>query len=198
MPQLKTSPAKACVTVVIPVLNESRTIARLVRWLRQDRLVGEVLVVDDGSIDGTPELAEEVGARVITSSLLGKGASMEDGVQAAKHDLILFLDGDLRGLKRDLVPRMIGPLRDGDADFVKARFERTAGRVTVLTARPLLRTYFPELAEINQPLGGIIAARRETLQRLRFENDYGADVGLLIDALGQRPDCRGGHRPAQA
>lgn len=186
MPLLKTSSAKGCVTVVIPVLNESRTIARLVRWLKQDRLVGEVLVVDDGSIDGTPELAEEVGARVITSSLLGKGASMEDGVQAAKHDLILFLDGDLRGLKRDVVPRMIAPLHDGDADFVKARFERTAGRVTVLTARPLLRTYFPELAEINQPLGGIIAARRETLQRLRFENDYGADVGLLIDALGQR------------
>jgi HAD superfamily phosphoserine phosphatase-like hydrolase len=185
MPRKKVT-AEAQVSVIIPVLNESRTITRLVRWLRRDPLVGEVLVVDDGSIDGTPELAESAGARVITSSLLGKGASMEDGLQAAKFELVLYLDGDLRGLRRDLVPCMITPLLKDEADLVKARFERSAGRVTVLTARPLLRTYFPELAEINQPLGGIIAARRPMLQRLRFENDYGVDVGLLIDALGQR------------
>jgi HAD superfamily phosphoserine phosphatase-like hydrolase len=58
----------------------------------------------------------------------------------------------------------------------------------VLTARPLLRTYFPELVHFEQPLGGIIAARKELLRQLRFENDYGVDVGLLIDAaaLGAR------------
>lgn len=178
--------AEGIVTVVIPVLNESRTIARLVRWLRRDPLVGEVLVVDDGSVDNTPELASEAGARVITSTLLGKGASMEDGLQAARHELLVYLDGDLRGLCRDLVQRLIAPLQADTADFVKAKFERQAGRVTVLTARPLLRTYFPELAELSQPLGGIIAARRTMLQRLRFENDYGVDIGLLIDALGQR------------
>ena len=60
----------------------------------------------------------------------------------------------------DLVQRMIAPLMAGEADFVKAKFTRIAGRVTILTARPLLRTYFPELAEVTQPLGGIIAARR--------------------------------------
>lgn len=174
------------VTVVIPVLNESRTIARLVRWLRRDLLVGEVLVVDDGSVDGTPELATTAGARVITSTLLGKGVSMEDGLQAARHELLVYMDGDLRGLCRDLNQRLIAPLQAETADYVKAKFERQAGRVTVLTARPLLRTYFPELADLAQPLGGIIAARRATLQRLRFKNDYGVDIGLLIDALGQR------------
>jgi glycosyltransferase involved in cell wall biosynthesis len=45
--------------------------------------------VDDGSIDGTPELAQSAGARVITSTLLGKGASMEDGMLAARHDTLL-------------------------------------------------------------------------------------------------------------
>ncbi len=178
--------SEGIVTVVIPVLNESRTIARLVRWLRRDPLVGEVLVVDDGSVDNTPELATAAGARVITSTLLGKGASMEDGLQAARHELLVYLDGDLRGLCRDLIQRLVAPLLADTADFVKAKFERQAGRVTVLTARPLLRTYFPELADLAQPLGGIIAARRATLQRLRFENDYGVDIGLLIDALGQR------------
>ena len=73
------------------------------------------------------------------------------------------------------------PLLNESADFVKAKFTRSAGRVTVLTARPLLVTFFPELSHIDQPLGGIIATRRSVLRGLRFENDYGVDVGLLLD-----------------
>ncbi len=178
--------ADARITVVIPVLNESRTVASVVKFVKRDPRVGEVLVIDDGSIDGTDELAEAAGAKVVTSSLLGKGASMEDGLQAAKFEFVLYLDGDLRGLRRDLVERMTQPLVDGTADFVKARFARSGGRVTVLTAKPLLRTYFPELADFAQPLGGIIAVRRDLLRKLRFENDYGVDVGLLIDAAAAR------------
>lgn len=174
------------VSVVVPVLNESRTIASVVRFAKKSPYVGEVLVVDDGSIDGTPELAAAAGARVVTSSMLGKGASMEDALQEARYEILLFLDGDLRGLHRDLVQRMVTPLLSNETDFVKAKFTRSAGRVTVLTAKPLLRTYFPELAHLTQPLGGIIAARRELLRELRFENDYGVDIGLLIDALAQR------------
>lgn len=174
------------VSVVIPVLNESKTIGQIVAFALKNPLVGEVLVVDDGSHDGTPDLAARAGARVITSSLMGKGASMEDGMLAAQHDLILYLDGDLHGLNDELIDHMVAPLLLGYGDFVKARFARTAGRVTVLTARPLLRTYFPELAHYNQPLGGIMAARRSLLQQLRFENDYGADIGLLIDAAAAK------------
>jgi glucosyl-3-phosphoglycerate synthase len=179
-------PPVSRVSVVIPVLNESQTIAGVVKFARADPHVGEVLVVDDGSHDGTPKLAEKAGARVITSSMLGKGASMADGMREAKHDIILYLDGDLHGLTPGLVEKMVQPLLAGYGDFVKARFARTAGRVTVLTARPLLHTYFPELATINQPLGGIMAARRAVLERLRFENDYGVDIGLLIDAAAHQ------------
>lgn len=176
----------ARITVVIPVLNESRRIKQVVKFALQNKQVAEVLVIDDGSIDGTPELAERAGARVVTSSLLGKGASMEDGLQEAKTDFILYLDGDLCQLNKNLIRRMTQPLFTDKADFVKAKFARRAGRVTVLTAKPLLRTYFPELAEFAQPLGGIIAARRDLLKQLRYENDYGVDIGLLIDAAAAR------------
>jgi glycosyltransferase involved in cell wall biosynthesis len=71
------------ISVVIPVLNESDTIGQIVSFVRRDARVSEVLVVDDGSIDGTPELACDAGARVVTSTLLGKGASMEDGMWTA-------------------------------------------------------------------------------------------------------------------
>lgn len=181
-------PKDGFVSVVIPVLNECLRIQSVVRLALQSPRVGEVVVVDDGSIDDTPDLAKSAGARVLTSTLLGKGASMEDGLRAARHETLLYLDGDLTGLSDDLVERMTAPILQGWADYVKARFTRRGGRVTLLTAQPLLRTYFPELADIEQPLGGIIAARRELLERVRFENDYGVDVGLLIDAaaLGAR------------
>jgi HAD superfamily phosphoserine phosphatase-like hydrolase len=70
----------------------------------------------------------------------------------------------------------------GDADFVKARFGRGGGRVTELTAKPMLKIFFPELAHFSQPLGGIIAARKSLLQALIFEDGYGVDIGLLLDA----------------
>jgi len=169
-------------TVVIPALNESATITSIVRFASSSPLVDEVIVVDDGSIDGTPELAAAAGARVITSSMLGKGASMEDGMRASKNKTIMFLDGDLAGLDESVIESMAAPILNDNADFVKAKFSRAAGRVTVLTAKPLIRTYFPELRQFDQPLSGIMAARKSLLEQLTFENDYGVDVGLLIDA----------------
>lgn len=174
------------VTVIVPVLNESNTIGSIVRYALSEPLVNEVIVVDDGSIDGTPELAEAAGARVITSTLLGKGASMEDGLREATNDVVVYLDGDLKGLRSDVISRMAEPLLLDQADFVKAKFSRKAGRVTMLTAIPLIRTYFPELSHLSQPLSGIMAARRSLLLQLSFENDYGVDIGLLIDAWAAR------------
>src|SRR3989442_13211018 len=132
------NPGHSLISVIIPVLNEAPTIASVVAFARQNPRVGEVLVVDDGSIDGTPELARAAGARVVTSTMLGKGGSMEDGVRLVRNDLLLYLDGDLRGLADDLIDRLAAPILSGEADFVKARFTRSAGRVTLLTARPLL------------------------------------------------------------
>ena len=169
------------ISVVIPVLNESSTVDYVVKFASADPRVTEVIVVDDGSIDGTPEVAQSAGARVVTSTFLGKGASMEDGLRAASNEVVLYLDGDLRRLDEDLVRRITQPILDDEADFVKANFTRTTGRVTTLTARPLLQIFFPELAKLGQPLGGIVAARRSLLNNVRFEPDYGVDVGLLLD-----------------
>ncbi|MBM4015230.1 MAG: glycosyltransferase [Planctomycetes bacterium] len=126
-----------CFSVVIPALNASARIATVVEFARRSPLVQEVIVVDDGSTDETAALATAAGARVITSTFLGKGGSMADGLFAANEEHLLYLDGDLAGLVPDLVERMAAPFVAGRADYVKARFSREAGRVTTLTARPL-------------------------------------------------------------
>jgi len=170
------------VSVLVPTLNVADTITPLISMLKESESVLDVVVVDDGSIDGTPEIAGQAGAEVVMSTLLGKGASMVDGLRSVRGEIVLFVDGDLTEVCLDFVERMTAPIREDKADMVKAKFTRDPGRVTLLTARPLLSSFFPELARFEQPLTGIVAVRRTLLHNLRFENDYGVDVGMLVDA----------------
>ncbi len=181
-PDALPAPVLACATVVIPALNEAARIAQVVRHALADPATAEVIVVDDSSIDDTVVLAREAGAVVITSTMLGKGASMRDGLHAARCDLVVYLDGDLSGLREHIVTDLCWPLVQGEADFVKACFGRGGGRVTELTAKPMIKVFFPELARFAQPLGGMIAARAGLLSALHFEDGYGVDIGLLLDA----------------
>ena len=95
--------------------------------------------------------------------------------------LLLFLDADITTYPEDIVELMTKPIADDTADFVKSVFTRQAGRVTELVAKPLLKLLFPELGRFSQPLSGMVAGRRSLMQKLNLENDYGVDIGILID-----------------
>lgn len=182
VPPTTAAQPERCVTVVIPALNEAKQIAEVVRYAWSDPATAEVIVIDDSSTDDTASIAAAAGARVVTSTMLGKGPSMHDGLLEARCSYLVYLDGDLEGLSQGIVTELCRPLFNDEADFVKAKFGRAGGRVTELTAKPMLKVFFPEIAGFSQPLGGIIAARANLLRSLRFEDGYGVDVGLLIDA----------------
>ena len=171
------------VSVIVPVLNEEQTIGLVVRLARGSPLVDEVIVVDDVSEDDTVALARAAGASVIFSARRGKGVSMYEGLLVAQNEVVAFLDGDIANYLHDVVERLTQPIIAGEADFVKSTFGRSAGRVTELLAKPLLGLLYPEALRFTQPLSGIIAGRHGFLKRLTFENDYGVDIGLLLDAL---------------
>lgn len=176
------------ISVIIPAINEERTIGSVVRIAKSHPDVGEVIVVDDKSFDNTVSEARQAGASVITSTRIGKGSSMREGLLISSGSVVVYLDADLDKLNPGVVGLLAQPLLAGAADFVKARFSRPAGRVTELVAKPLLSLLFPALAGIAQPLGGMIAARRDYLEKVVFEDDYGVDIALLIDMhlLGAR------------
>jgi phosphoserine phosphatase SerB len=113
--------------------------------------------------------------------MLGKGASMRDGLMMATNEIVAFIDADIPTYPDELIDTLCTPLIAGEADFVKSYFERQAGRVTELVAKPLLSILFPRIAHFKQPLSGIVAAQKSWLQDVEFENDYGVDIGLLID-----------------
>lgn len=168
-------------TVIIPVLNEGETIESVVNFVKKSPQVTEILVVDDKSLDDTVKLAKTAGARVITSTKLGKGASMKEGLLCAKNELLLFLDGDINPYPPETIEILTNPLVNDTADFVKSCFARNAGRVTELVAKPLLNILFPDLSHFSQPLSGMIAGKKSLLQKLEFRDDYGVDIGILID-----------------
>ena len=169
------------ITVIIPTLNEEEHIESVIRFAQKQPNVTEVIVVDDKSLDNTVTFALAAGARVITSTKLGKGTSMKEGVMNAANNIVVFLDGDIDPYPHYTIKLLTDPIINGEADFVKASFSRNAGRVTELVAKPLLSIFFPDLLRFSQPLSGMIAGRKEVFSHIGFREDYGVDIGILID-----------------
>ncbi len=174
------------ITVIIPALNEEPTVGKVVALARHSPNVSEVIVVDDKSMDKTVEEARKAGATVITSTRLGKGTSMKDGVLIAQNEIIAFLDADILTYDPKVIEILTRPLLDNTADFVKSYFTRQAGRVTELVAKPLLSILYPEFPSFRQPLSGMIAGKKSFFSRCEFEEGYGVDIGILIDMFNQK------------
>lgn len=169
------------ITVVIPAMNEEATAGQIIQLSGKSPNVNEVIVVDDKSMDETVRISRAQGATVITSTKLGKGASMRDGVLIAKNEFIVFLDADIATYPENIIELLTTPLLHNKADFVKSYFKRQAGRVTQLVAKPLLSILNPAFPDFHQPLSGIIAGRKSFFEKCEFEEGYGVDIGLLMD-----------------
>jgi HAD superfamily phosphoserine phosphatase-like hydrolase len=169
------------ITVIIPTLNEQATISQVIQLVKRAKRVSEILVIDDKSLDETISIAKKEKVKIYTSTRIGKGASMHDGMLLAQNEIIVYLDADILTYPPKIIEILTNPIISGKADFVKSYFERQAGRVTELVAKPLINLLFPDLAHFSQPLSGMIAGKKSFFSKVCFENDFGVDVGILID-----------------
>jgi glucosyl-3-phosphoglycerate synthase len=195
---------RATVSVCLPARDEEQTIGPILERLmplQAQGVVDQIVVVDE-SCDGTATIARSLGAEVHEQSalmpelgpVLGKGDAMWRALPILAGDIVCFLDADSECFGPHYVCGLIGPLLVmPGVRYVKGFYRRPfriagvtvpdeGGRVTELTARPLLNAFYPDLAAVEQPLAGEMAAHRELLERLPFVTGYGVDVALLLDA----------------
>jgi nucleotide-binding universal stress UspA family protein len=196
------------ISVGLPTLNEEATVRRVIRAIRtrlMERfpLVDEIVVIDSDSDDRTREIAREEGVPVHihrqvlpdTGSYIGKGEALWKSLHVLRGDIVVWIDTDVSNAHPKFVYGIVGPLlMRPDLQFVKAFYQRPlrvdgelqatgGGRVTELTARPILNLFFPELSGMVQPLSGEQGGRRALLEQLPFFTGYGIETGLLIDTL---------------
>jgi len=196
------------ISLALPALNEEKTVGNVIQTIKQALvqavpLLDEIVLIDSNSEDQTREIAESLGVPVYIhqavlpkyGSRRGKGEALWKSLYCTQGDIVIWLDTDIVNIHPRFAYGLIGPLLlRPDIHFVKGFYRRPlrvggkiqaggGGRVTELTARPLLNLFFPELSGVIQPLSGEYGGRRAALEQFSFFSGYGVEIGMLIDVL---------------
>ena len=194
------------ISAALPALNEEESVGHVIDTIKnalmeQVPLLDEMVLIDSNSTDRTREIAEERGIPVhIHQEILpqygarpGKGEALWKSLYCTTGDIIIWIDTDIVNIHPRFVYGLIAPLlHRPEIQFVKGFYRRPlkvgnkmqaggGGRVTELTARPLLNLFYPELSGIIQPLSGEYGGRRTALEKLPFFSGSGVEIGLVID-----------------
>lgn len=166
------------VAAVIPAYNEERTIVNVLATVSRCRCLDEVIVVSDGSRDGTAGTARCYPCKVIElSENRGKGAAMQAGVAATDAGVIVFLDADLLGLSEHHVADLLLPVVQGEADMTVGIFRQ--GRLST------------DLAQAITPfLSGLRAIGREHIENMADLADSRFGVEMVLTRYARRHHLR--------
>jgi len=170
------------ISVVVPAYNEASRIGAVLKPVLASSMVDEVIVVDDGSDDGTHAEASEFPVRTICLPQNGgKAAALAAGVTEAKNDTLLFLDADLVGLTTEHVDRLIEAYRDGELDMAIGVF--SSGRAQT------------DIAQKLNPFasGQRVISRRVWDRMTEYVGEMGYGVEFALSKLAAKENLRKEH-----
>ena len=176
----------------MPVYDEAATVGQMVQAVLAQPLVKEIIVVDDGSMDGTWGVLEELGKRDQRIKLFrhdknqGKGAALRTGFAQAAAPIVVVQDADLEYDPQDY-PKLIGPILDGKADVVfGSRFEGSGPHRVLYFWHYVGNRLLTILSNICTNINltdmevGYKAFRREIIQGIRIEeNRFGFEPEVI-------------------
>ncbi|MDR3708254.1 MAG: glycosyltransferase family 2 protein [Capsulimonadaceae bacterium] len=185
------------VTALIPAYNEEKWLPLTLAALRSRPEMSRVIVIDDGSTDGTVHVAREAGAdEVVTlAGNRGKGAALTEGARliGGETDIVLLLDADLGSSATEFV-KLLGPVADDEADMTIGMLPpdpallaagRTGGGSGVVVRLARGGLYRRTGIEFAQPLSGQRAMKREVLAKIggQFASGFGVEVALTLSVV---------------
>lgn len=175
------------ISVLIPAYNEADRIGVTLEHLRSSLMnqEHELIVIDDGSRDGTGEIARQNGAQVVVLAVnQGKGRAMNQGIKIARGEILLLVDADL-GESAGFVPGLLEPLLRDEADLTIARFPqaRRKGGFGLVKGLAHHGLYLCTGHRFYAPISGQRALRRQVLEAIgEFHPGWGMEVAMTINA----------------
>lgn len=146
------------ITAIVAAYNEEKTIAEVCGVLSRSPLIDEVIIVSDGSTDGTVEIARSFDVKTIAlRQNQGKGYAMRVGVDNASHDVLLFVDGDMY-IREEHVEALVLPVLRGQCDMNVGIRNRGA-----------VKNFLHLNMKCGPVLSGIRAMRREVFETVPIQ-----------------------------
>jgi len=182
------------VEIIIPTLNEERTLGAVIKDIRSSALSVDVsiLVIDGGSTDRTTEICKIENVKYILQKTKGKGSAMREAVERSDADIVVFIDGDGTYSASDL-ESMLEPLLNDQADMVvgsRIPGKRDKGAITLLNTfgnKLFNKTInFAMKTSITDSLSGYRALYRKTFKELvLFSQTFEIEVEMTVEALAK-------------
>lgn len=158
------------VAAIVPAYNEERTVGSVLKTIIESGLCDEIILVSDGSTDNTSQVGRSLGIKVIDiKENKGKFSAILEGYKCTKSEIILMLDADLVGLKKEHIEKLIEPVKKMEADMSIGIFKNGRGAT--------------DLAQKITPfLSGQRALKRGVMEKLITypADNYGLEMALTI------------------
>jgi glycosyl transferase family 2 len=174
------------VVALVAARDEAPRVGMTVETIKSLPEVDEVVVVDDGSHDGTADVARAAGARVLTvPRTMGKGGALDEGLRRFGADVFLLLDADLGDSAKE-ASALLAPVLSGEADLVIGVLPRQEGHGGFRLVKRASGMWIRWLSgfRAEEPMSGQRALTRKVLDAVRpLAGGFGVELGMTVDAV---------------